>query len=154
MTTVLVEWLTGECWRCDRSLLVTWVGPARWAGHHAPVYLCEGCLTAVEQRARQHVLARHTPVVPLPEPVVRPYRTQPPPTAVPARSGPAPAVPDPRGVEPSGPGLGVRVDTEGRPGRGARRTPHRRRPRLTLVVAATFALLIAAAIGTVAVRVT
>ncbi|MFD8936632.1 hypothetical protein ACFV0R_15500 [Streptomyces sp. NPDC059578] len=130
VATGWVGWIVGECWKCDGDdLLVTWVGPAQWYGQHAPIYLCEACLVAVEERVRTYFV-EHPSAGPANTPVVRPYSPLPP---------VKPAVPDPERPATHialSLGLGVRVTAEGRTG-------------LTLVAAA-YVLLLASAVGAAA----
>lgn len=137
-TAVLIDWIAGDCWRCDRSgLLVTWVGPVQWDGQSAPIYLCESCLIAVEVRAHRYFLRRRPATQPTAV-VVRPHIP-----AFPPERTPVP----PKHHQPvhfvsiSLSGLGIRASAEGRTGLDAWRIIRRRHPRLTLAVA-VYALLL------------
>ena len=45
-------WVVGTCWLwCEGApTLVTWIGPAAFAGHSVPMYACSGCLGYLGQQ--------------------------------------------------------------------------------------------------------
>ena len=147
---MLIEWTVDECWRCDTpDVPVTWVGPVQWDGEHAPVRLCEPCLSAIERKA-QAPFARRTFQ---PSGALVTLRHHEPPTD--------PIILTRNPMEPFSPsrvqyvsivltGLGIRAHADGRTGREAWRIMRRRHPRLTWAVTIAYALVVGLAVTVVA----
>ncbi|QHA07823.1 hypothetical protein GQF42_35040 [Streptomyces broussonetiae] len=134
------DWVIGACWRCDDTdVPVVWVGPATSCGQHAPVYLCEDCLIALERRILTHFL-EDQPGPPLAT-TIAPAHTVPPmrfpmehlPTGWP----PVQRVSIELGL------FGLRAQADGRTGREAWRIISERHPRVALAAAGTSALMFA-----------
>ncbi|MFH7336625.1 hypothetical protein [Streptomyces sp. KHY 26] len=143
---VLVEWISGTCWKCERTgLLVTWVGPARLDGQHAPIYLCQSCLAAVERRAARYFMDHYYNEA-LPVVVVRPYLPPPLPEGRPMSTQQIPRpVQTVQYVAISVGAFGFRARAEGRTGLDAWRVIRTRHPRVTWAAGAYGLLLLGVA---------
>ncbi|WP_435643344.1 hypothetical protein ACR9VJ_18020 [Streptomyces sp. H49] len=138
---VLVNWVMGDCWRCDDRGLVTWVGPAQCAGQHAPIYLCRSCLVAVERRTLSYFM-EHYPDAPAAAVVTQPYVPPPLPERPPMPSSTHPPTSPVQVVALSVTALGVHARVDGRSGREAWRIIRRRHPRVAWAAGA-YGLLLA-----------
>ncbi|MCN9241885.1 hypothetical protein NGF19_13970 [Streptomyces sp. RY43-2] len=148
--TVLVGWTTGTCWKCERvSLPVTWVGPARYAGQDAPIYLCQYCLAAVERRARSYFLEPRSEEPP--SVIARPYARPVPLERNPMNTTQQSGQPALQFVTISVSGFGIRARADGRTGLDAWRIIRQRHPRVTWAVGA-YALLLAGLVAAVAIH--
>jgi hypothetical protein len=145
---VIVSWIRGSCWRCDNeNVPVLWVGPAQWEGQHAPIYLCETCLAAVQRKIRSYFLHRRPNSA---DPVI--FRLE----YVPGAAHPTVkgnSMHDARLDDHGEPvqtvsvfisDFGVRMDADGRTGREAWRIIRRRHPRLAMLCTAYVAVLLIA----------
>jgi hypothetical protein len=140
------DWITGDCWKCDRTrLLVTWAGPARWSGQHAPIYLCEDCLVVMASRVRAYFLGCHPQSTQV-------FLTSRPQTArTPEKSAGQDRHDHPvvQMLSISIGGFGIRARANGSTGRDAWRLLRRRHPRLTVAVILYALLLAGVAVATV-----
>ncbi|MEU3862760.1 hypothetical protein AB0F03_36560 [Streptomyces sp. NPDC028722] len=127
---------------------MTWVGPVQWDGQHAPIYLCESCLIAVERRAHLHFLG-HRPDLTPPATVARPHYPALPPERTPMQTQQDPQI---QLVSISLSGFGIRATAGGRTGLDAWRIIRRRYPRVALAAAGYVLLLAGGLIAVVAAR--
>ncbi|MDQ1019000.1 hypothetical protein [Streptomyces afghaniensis] len=144
---MLLEWTTGDCWRCDGTgLAVTWVGPIQWDGQHAPLYLCEPCLTAAERKAHRYFMQRRSDQ---PAPTINSRQHRPALEATSTRNA-MDTTPSHNEQQPlqvvavSFTGLGVRAHAHGRTGLAAWRIIRRRHPRVVWIAAAYGLVLLGA----------
>ncbi|MGW4883346.1 hypothetical protein [Streptomyces murinus] len=148
--TVLVNWVVGDCWKCDGRGLVTWVGPAQCAGQHAPIYLCQSCLVAVERRTLQHFMD-HYPDAPAAAVAARPYFFPPLPERPPMPNSAQPLAPPAQITTLTVTALGIRARADGRTGWEAWRIIRRRHPRVAWAAGA-YTLLLAGLAATALAR--